>query len=138
MLHGTNLNEMMVNITKFIESFCEYVNTFDQNEPKMSKKIIKFLEQNYSDSNLSITTIGEEFNISAAYISKKFKKERGETLVSFITKFRLEKSKELIRNTNHSLNTVAEMVGFSHIRTFNRVFKKQEGITPSEFRETYR
>lgn len=133
-LNNKSFNEMTAAILDFMEHLCEYIRTLDLSESKMIAQITEFLEENYADPNLNTASVGNAFNISASYISKKFKKESGETLASYITIFRIEKSKELIRNTNYPLNSIAEMVGFSHIRTFNRVFKKYEGITPSEFR----
>ena len=77
--------------------------------------------------------IGEQFGLSAGYVARIFKAEYGESILSFIHKYRVSRAKKLLSTTDMSINSVSELTGFQHIRSFNRIFKKYEGITPSEY-----
>ena len=66
-------------------------------------------------------------------MSREFKKQSGENLIDFISRFRIERSKELLLSNNMSINDVSKAVGYENARTFTRNFVKYEGVTPSEF-----
>jgi len=87
---------------------------------------------------LCVSSIGEVFNTTSSYLSKKFRTISGEPLASYISKYRINKAKELMSTTNHNHNAIAAMVGFGHSRTFYRVFRKYEGITPTEYKKNLR
>ncbi|MDG5790100.1 AraC family transcriptional regulator [Evansella sp. AB-P1] len=94
-----------------------------------------YIENNYNDSNLSLTLISEHFGIKAKYLSKLFKKEFGIKYVDFLIDLRIIAAKELLTNTNMSLQIIAEKVGYSSAISFSRTFKKVVGISPGEYRE---
>jgi two-component system response regulator YesN len=67
-----------------------------------------------------------------------FKKETGEGFVEYVTKFRVEKAKALLKNADLKAVEVGPMVGFSDPKYFSKVFKKTTGMTPSEFKDRNR
>lgn len=97
--------------------------------------IKKYVEENYSVGNLSVSMIADEFNLNASYIIKTFKEHTSMTLLEYISAYRIEKALELINNTPHSIEEIAQMTGFNHIRTFNRTFKKIMGVSPVNYRK---
>ncbi|MCL2833344.1 MAG: helix-turn-helix transcriptional regulator [Treponema sp.] len=101
-------------------------------------RINDFILKNYHDINLSLTMISEHIGLSEKYISKLFRMETGQGLLNYIGVVRIKKAKELLDTTNYNLNEVARMAGYSSVKTFRRVFQKQEGINPSDYRSVPR
>lgn len=97
-------------------------------------KIIAYLNVHYTEE-LSLSYLAEQYNIESTYLSRLFKKETGETLISYIIKKRIEHAAELLSETAYSINEVASMVGYDDYNYFNRVFKKTVGISPGEYKK---
>lgn len=93
----------------------------------------QYINENYSDVNLNISNVAAHFNISPTYLSGQFKEYTGKKIIDFINEVRLSKAKEMMSEGRYTMAVIAKMSGFGHVRTFNRVFKKYEGITPSEY-----
>lgn len=102
----------------------------------ISSKIIQYITKNYKNPDLNNSMIGDHFGLSAGYIARIFKAEYGESILEFIHEYRISRAKKLLRSADMSVNAVSELTGFQHIRSFNRIFKKHEGITPSEYIQT--
>ncbi|AZT91205.1 response regulator [Caldicellulosiruptor changbaiensis] len=104
---------------------------------KKAYQIMKFIEENYFDKELTIQKIANHFYFSPNYLCAMFKKATGKTLNDYITEVRIEKAKELLKDDSIKLYEVAEKVGFSDPNYFSTIFKKKVGLTPSDFRERY-
>lgn len=103
---------------------------------RSTTKLIKnYIDDNYSD-DISLTSLANIFAVDRAYLSKSFKQEIGENLMTYIAKKRINKAMELIKNPTLSLTDIAFLVGYSDYTYFNRVFRKVTGISPSDFRST--
>jgi two-component system response regulator YesN len=79
--------------------------------------------------------IASSVYLNSAYLSRLFKKETGISLSDYILKARIEKAKALLTEGNIKISSIAEMTGYSHFSHFAKMFKKIEGISPSEFRK---
>jgi len=101
------------------------------------QEIKSYIEMNYHDSNLSLTSISERFGMSGNYISRLFKEAFGESFVSYLIGFRVEKAKAYLRETAEPIQQIANLVGYTHSVSFNRVFKKLVGKTPGEYRSMH-
>jgi AraC-like DNA-binding protein len=97
-------------------------------------KVDKFVKEHYADVNLSLTMIANSVGLSVKYISKLFKMETGQGLLSYIGAVRIRKAKELLEEGRYTLNEISEMVGYTSIKTFRRVFQKIEGVNPGKYR----
>lgn len=102
---------------------------------RVMENILDYIYQNYRNEDLNIAFLSEKFDISSYYLSKRFRSMFGESLIDFIHKLRLMEAKELIRDGNQTMIQISQSVGYTNIRTFNRVFKKYEGITPSQYQQ---
>lgn len=111
-------------------------NKKNSNSSKVSE-IVAFIDKNYFMSGLNVNMIADNFGFNTAYLSKMFKDEYGEGLLYYINKARINKAKELLRENKHTIEKIAEMVGFTNTRTFNRAFKRYEGVSPSSYSENY-
>lgn len=87
----------------------------------------------YKDMNLE--AISREVNVSPYYFSKIFKEETGKNFIDYITCIRIEKAKEALKEKNRSIKEICIKVGYKDPNYFSRLFKKQVGVTPTEYRE---
>lgn len=99
------------------------------------KKTVEYCLENY-ESYINIDTICEYLNINKSYFCKKFKQETGYTFCSFLNILRVEKSKNLLKNSDMSLLDIAISVGFNSQNYYTVVFKKINGFTPLEYRHS--
>lgn len=93
-----------------------------------------FLQENFM-KELTLERAAREAGLSQHYFSKMFKQETGATFIDYVTKIRIEKAKQLIKNPKRSLKEVCFEVGYHDPAYFSRVFKKLVGCTPREYRD---
>lgn len=97
-------------------------------------KLVKYVQENYPDPNLSLIDIAEFFNLSPAYISRIFKDFTGRNFKDLLSGERIDRSKEILTaNPNIKVYKLGEEVGFNSTNTFLRTFKKYTGISPGKF-----
>jgi two-component system, response regulator YesN len=99
--------------------------------------ITEYINENYHE-DLYLDKLAEHYNTSAKYLSRLFKDCIGIGFHDYLATTRVSKSKNLLLETNLSVIKIGEMVGFSTHSTFFRIFKKYEGINPTQFRDTHR
>ena len=92
-----------------------------------------YIERNYS-KNISLEFVSSLFYINRSYASTLFKSHFGISFIDCITQIRVEKAKELLKNTDLKLSQIAARVGYSNVKYFFRVFKKIVGTTPEQYR----
>ncbi|MCI1723617.1 MAG: response regulator [Lachnospiraceae bacterium] len=97
-------------------------------------KAKKYIDENYR-KDLSLDEVSKIVNISPYYFSKLFKEETGENFIEYVTEARIRGAKELLADPGISIKEVCAMSGYSDPNYFSRIFKKYEGVTPSEYRE---
>ena len=100
----------------------------------MLKRALRYIDQNYTDENLSLNTVAKAANISPNYFSGVFSQEMGQTFVEYLTEKRMERAKELLRYSGKRSSEVAYEVGYRDPRYFSFLFKKTQGCTPSSYR----
>ncbi|WP_028552931.1 response regulator transcription factor [Paenibacillus sp. UNC451MF] len=96
-------------------------------------KIKRFVEQHYR-SNITLEILSEEFYYSPNYLNQIFKLETGRTILDHVTRFKMEKAKEMLMDKQFKLYEIAEQLGYQHTAYFSSLFKKFTGITPKDFR----
>ncbi|WP_156411035.1 AraC family transcriptional regulator [Paenibacillus sp. Soil787] len=92
-----------------------------------------YLQNNYM-KEISLDSCADYAGTNTVALSKAFKQVSGKNFIDYLTELRIEKAKELLRETDMKINDIAEKAGYQP-SYFNRIFKKQEGITPSQYRE---
>jgi two-component system response regulator YesN len=85
---------------------------------------------------LTLEEVAEHVGLSPYYFSKLFKDRFGVTFIDYLTEVRIERAKEEMRDPNKSLKEVCFLVGYNDPNYFSRVFKKQTGLSPTEYRKT--
>jgi YesN/AraC family two-component response regulator len=98
------------------------------------KRAIAYLHQNYTRP-LKLREIAEAIAVSENHLSRVFNQELGLSPWDYLTRFRVNRAKELFHRTRGSVKDIADQVGFKDPKYFCRVFRKLTGFSPSEFRE---
>ncbi|WP_337103385.1 response regulator [Paenibacillus sp. YIM B09110] len=99
------------------------------------RDIDRYIHAHFHLKGFTIKSIADHVGLSETYLCAFFKKQRGQTIKEFITETRMNKAKELLRESNVKLFEVALNLGFTDANYFTTFFKRCEGITPSEYRE---
>lgn len=95
--------------------------------------MIEFVKENYN-RDISLTDLAEHFNFSSGYISILFKNRIGTNFKDYLNVYRVDKAKALIdRGGRMTVGEIGEKVGFNHVNTFIRIFKKYEGVSPGQY-----
>lgn len=139
------LDELPLILAKIVSENAESENQSDLNNDDASiencayviQNIEKYIEENL-DKKLSLTDIAESIHMNKSYISRMFKEKAGENLFDYINKRKIEKAKQLIKNNELRMYEIALNVGMEDTAYFSRVFKKYEGISPSEYQKELR
>lgn len=97
-----------------------------------------YIGQHYGDQNISVGEIAQYLGLSESHLSHLFRKETDYTLLNYLTRYRIHKAMELLRDCRTKVYEVAERVGYRDITYFSATFKKVTGMSPSEFQDTCR
>lgn len=107
-----------------------------QEEERPILAITRYLQEHLSE-DVSLSVLAEEFHLSAQYISQLFKNEIGVNFLAYFTNIRMERAKKLLLSSSASIGEISEQLGFGDYRVFTKVFKKAEGVTPSQYRRDF-
>ena len=101
---------------------------------RFCQEICQYVERHFQENELGVNSIAEHFQVRPAYLSRVFQDMQGEKLSQYIAKFRLERVKERLLS-GERIEEAAAACGFGSHRTFLRIFKQYEGLTPTQFKE---
>ena len=105
----------------------------ETSEPPIIRRAKDYIQQHQAD-DLSLGEVARAVNTSTFYFCKMFKKYTGINFTDYLSRVRIEKSKNLLLNPNLRVSEIAFEVGFQSLTHFNRVFKKILGQSPTEYR----
>ena len=108
----------------------------EKQEERAITGITRYLQEHLAEE-ISLSVLAEQFHLNPQYISQLFKSEIGVNFLVYLTNIRMEKAKKLLLSTALSIAEVAEQSGYGDYRVFTKVFKKSEGITPSQYRRDF-
>ncbi len=123
---------MLIEITENMVSLEEGEFTYRQ---RLVTKTKEYIKENYSQ-NLSINYLCEQVHLSQSYLSNIFKAQTGNTCMEYLKKVRIEKSKELLKETDMRVYEIANTVGYNDYKYFVSQFKKIVGTSPKEYRDS--
>ncbi|OMF03888.1 hypothetical protein BK129_21390 [Paenibacillus amylolyticus] len=99
------------------------------------ERTMLYIDTHYR-SDISLENCADEEQMTPYALSKAFKQVSGINFIDYLTRVRMDAAKQLLRETTMKINDVAAAVGYQH-SYFNRIFKKQEGVTPSQYRDQW-
>ncbi len=96
-----------------------------------------YIGGHYAEPGVTVGVIAQALGISEGHLSHLFKKETDYTLLNYLTRYRIHKAMELLREGKLKVYEVAERVGYRDIAYFSTMFKKLSGMTPTEYQDTW-
>ena len=100
------------------------------------KKAVDFIDEYYMDEEISLNKVAHVANVSANHFSALFSQNMVQTFIEYLTALRMDKAKEQLRCTSKRSSEIAGEVGYKDAHYFSYLFKKTQGMTPSEYRKT--
>lgn len=131
-LQCETIDELKNQLELIISNIFAKTNPLNKNN-SLIKLAINFITANYS-KDITLESIAREIHLTPGYISQLFKQETGINFLEFLHKYRVEKSKELLKNKFLKNYEIAYMVGYTNEKHFSKTFKKYTGLTPSQYR----
>lgn len=105
------------------------------NYSPLIQKAIQYIHSNYAQ-DISLTDLADSLNVSSSHLSRLFKKETGERFIDYLTNYRIQIAKSLMKEHNIEIKDIYRKVGFQSYNYFLRVFKEKTGYTPSQIKQT--
>ncbi len=106
----------------------------DYQRSRLLRKALEYIDLNYDRESLSLNGVSEEVGVSANYFSAVFSQGMECTFVEYVTGKRMEKARKLLKGTDLSSGEIAVQVGYKDPHYFSFVFKKNQGMSPREYR----
>lgn len=100
------------------------------------RKAMDYMESNYAH-NITLNLVATHVHLSPAYLSRIFNKKTGSGLTDYLAQVRLKNAKQQLRLSSATIDQIAAATGFNSSSYFSAIFKKNEGITPSEYRANH-
>ena len=103
------------------------------NSEEIVMAVREYIDKEYNNPDISLTSISEKFHYSSRQLTFLFKRKYGITICKYLFECRKKKIIELL-DQHYPIKDVAGMVGYDNIRTFNRIFKNEFGISPTQYK----
>ena len=130
-----DLNRQLKTLLEFYKKTIEFSKRFENTRSyKLVNGAKKYIKENYHRQDLTVKDVSKSQYINETYMRSLFKKEAGMTVNEYLTKVRLDKTKEILKSTEYRLSDIAEMVGYNDSSYLSKIFKKNIGISPSKYR----
>ena len=104
---------------------------------QIAERLMEYMHQHYPEK-ITLDSLASMENISVSLLKQIFKEQTGDTVISYLTKYRIGEAKRLIQESNMNFSQIALAVGYDGICYFSTLFKKHTGMTPSEFARSLR
>ena len=99
-------------------------------------QVVHYMEEHFSDPEISMTALADSFDLSTTRFSLSFKEKMGMSPLDYLTLLRVEKAKELLASTNLTIRDISAQVGYYDSGSFIRRFKQITGETPLQYRRS--
>lgn len=127
--------ESAIEIVTILTKYIIFEHLIEPEYGKMSENVAKYIEENITEE-LGVGIICKRFHVSKSMLYREFKVRFGCTVGEYITAKRMELAEQLLRTTEDSISDISEKCGIENCQYFCRVFKKNRGITPLQYRKT--
>ena len=97
-------------------------------------QVMKYIDENYADEELSLNLLASHVNFSPNHLSMIFSQQTGQSFIKYLTDYRMNKAKELLRCTGKRSSLISQEVGYKDPHYFSYLFKKTQGMTPTQYR----
>ncbi|MDQ8738014.1 helix-turn-helix domain-containing protein [Paenibacillus sp. LHD-38] len=107
----------------------------NRNHSEIIRSVRAYMEKESANQNMSLDFLSGQFQMNPKSLSKLFKEETGQKFVDYLIELRMNHARHLLEDTHHSIQEIAEEVGYTNAISFGRVFKKVVSMSPGEYRE---
>ena len=141
MLNSPDRSELVAS-TSIISILTELIMRTDNSDPTFKpmpryiEGIIKYVNDRYR-RHITLDELASEFNVSKYHLSREFKRYTGFSPNEYLVSVRINRAKELLRNTNRSISEIAQITGCGDANHFIQLFKARENVTPAVFRRQW-
>jgi DNA-binding response OmpR family regulator len=104
-------------------------------DEKLVQKLLQCIEKNMSNSEYSIDDLSADVGFSRANMYRKIQFITGKTPADFLRSIRLKRAAQLLRDTQLNVSEISDMVGYNTLKYFNKNFKEEFGVTPTQYRK---
>jgi YesN/AraC family two-component response regulator len=123
-------------LTKLSDPYGQAEQAFSNTKPGvLVQNIMAYMQDNLDNPNLNLNEVAQKFHMSAGHLGRTMKQETGETFVSCLTNIRIRRASELLRHTDLKSYLIGLQVGITDPHYFSILFKKNTGMSVSEFRK---
>ena len=133
---GRNMESIIAYAEKLVS---QAIQLRDRNSGNKNRSILKtavdFIDQHYMEEDMSLNKAANAANVSANHFSALFSQNMGQTFIEYLTSLRMDKAKEYLRCTGMRSSEIAGEVGYKDAHYFSYLFKKTQGMTPSDYRK---
>lgn len=128
-----SLAELGERFLALIRLLCGEIHTPAKDDgSRLSRRLQEYVDQHYTDPNLSLYELGEVFGLTPKYLSRLYRSETDGSLLEYINTVRVHAARKLLEGGRATAEEAAQHVGYTSVRTFRRAFLRIEGMTPSQ------
>jgi len=121
-------------LRKIAESARNVSTKADEKANRVIAKARAFIDRNFN-RDLTLEEVSREVHVSPYYFSKLFKEQTGDNFINYLTQRRVDTAKQLLADGRLNVKTICNEIGYNDPNYFSRLFKRFEGVTPTEYRE---
>lgn len=131
---STDKKQLQDVIRNYLKDCCErYVG--DEEITQIVSECLRIIHKEMANSELNMNYCAYKLNVTPNYLSSRFSRDMQQSFSLYLNNLRMEKAKELLGNLSLKIYEIADLVGFSDVAYFNRVFKDKYSITPKQYRQ---
>ncbi|WP_165822472.1 helix-turn-helix domain-containing protein [Paenibacillus montanisoli] len=135
--HCHTFDELELLFEEWLPRLTDLIKSKKEKKDHITSFVFEYLEQHYAN-DITLDMMADKLNITRSYLSTYFKEKTGTYFVDYVNLIRISRAKELLSRSDVKIQDAAARVGYQNINSFNRMFKKFTGVTPSEFRKVER
>ncbi|MDO5423968.1 MAG: response regulator [Eubacteriales bacterium] len=131
------MRELELWLNNYLRWEFEYLeNRLDFRQADLILRAKRFTADNYANPELTLKSVADYVGLNEKYFTTRFTKETGSNFRDYLTEVRLSRAKKLIETTDLKMYEISERVGYNNVEHFNRMFKKNVGISPSDYKKS--
>lgn len=137
----SQLELLLIYISRRNKSVLTETREFSTNSLHQHERLVadaKQYLQNHLSEKISLTQVAQSLGISVSLLKRIFKEQTENSVITYLTHLRISEAKRMIRNRNYNFTQIAEALGYDNIHYFSSQFKKQTGMTPTDYSRSVR
>lgn len=136
LMEYTDLEDFNSKIREVALNICECIEKrLSDDEDKFKNNVLQYINSNYTNNSLNLNEVAEKFNVSVFYLSRYIKEHTRTTFTDYLINLRITEAKRLLNTTDMTIKEIVNLIGYTDVSHFTRLFKKIEGLTPGEYKK---